>query len=89
MPPLNQQSLKVSGELRNKILKVCEDSGADINQITQALVSALQQLIIMVGPDADTAALNIRRIADDMLASIHKDYDEYWAMAEAQRAPRQ
>jgi hypothetical protein len=89
MPALDKQSLMIAGELRNKLLKVCEESGADINQSAQALVSALQQVLIMVGPDADTAALNIQRIADDMLASIHKDYDEYWAMVEAQRAPKQ
>jgi hypothetical protein len=85
MPPLDQQSLQKSRELRTQILDTCSDSGADVNQVAQALVDALQITLIMVGPDADTAALNIQRIADDMLASIHKDYADYHSMVEAQR----
>ena len=43
----------------------------------------------MVGPDADTAERNIRRIADDMLSNIHKAYREYHEMLAAQRMPQQ
>jgi hypothetical protein len=42
MPPLDQQSLQKSRELRTQILDICSDSGADVNQVAQALVDALQ-----------------------------------------------
>jgi hypothetical protein len=89
IPLHDQQSLLVSGALRNRLLEICSESGADVNQFAQALVDALQITLIMVGPDADTAARNIRRIADDMLASIHKSYAEYHEMLEARRNTRQ
>jgi hypothetical protein len=89
MPPFDPQSLEIAGALRNRLIEVCANSGATVNQCTQALVTALQQTLIMVGPHADTAARNIRHIADDMLNSIHRSYSEYHAILEAKRNTRQ
>jgi hypothetical protein len=71
--------------LRDDLLEVCRASGADVNEVAQALVDALQITLIVVGPDADAAERNIRNIATDMLDQIHKSYAEYHAMVEARR----
>ena len=45
--------------------------------------------LIVVGPDAAAAELNLDRICEDMRANIRQSYAEWHAMAEAQRMPRQ
>jgi hypothetical protein len=74
---------------RDELLEVCRAFGADVNEVAQALVAALQITLIMVGPDDDSAERNIRRIADDMLNQIHQSYREFHEMAESRRHLRQ
>jgi hypothetical protein len=82
---LNIHSLKVCHGDLLLLLETCRASGADTNQVVQAIVDALMITLIIVGPDSDTAARNIRNIANDMLNQVHKSYDEYHAMVAAQR----
>jgi hypothetical protein len=75
--------------LRDELLEVCRRSAADVNEVLQAAVDVLMITVIAVGPDADAAERNIRRVADDMLGNVHRAYDQYHAMAAARRAVRQ
>lgn len=75
--------------LRDRVLELCADSGADVNEVAQALVDCLAIVLIQVGPDAAAAERNIRNIAEDMLRDIHKSYREFHDMVEAHQARRQ
>jgi hypothetical protein len=59
---------------REKPLQTLWASHADVNQVVQALVDALMISVIAVGPDADAAERNMRRICDDMNAGIRRMY---------------
>jgi hypothetical protein len=86
---IEAQAMTDPPPLRNQLLETCWASGLDVNHVVQAAVDVLMISLIALGPDADAAERNIRRITDDMLANIRQSYAEYHAMVAAQRNTRQ
>jgi hypothetical protein len=76
-------------ELRKQLLEVCWASGADVNQVAQALVDTLMITLVQLGPDADNAERNLRNITDDMLQNIRTFFSDYHSQIEARRATQQ
>lgn len=75
--------------LREQILDVCNAANPDMNVLVQTLVDVLMVTLIAVGPDADAAERNLRRITQDMLGNIRRAYGEYHDMREASLTTRQ
>jgi hypothetical protein len=75
--------------LRDQLIDTFRASGANVNEVAQALVDVLMVTIIAAAPDADAAERNLRHVCDDMYANIRRSYEEWHAMAAARRMPRQ